>query len=386
MSNSKPPKLCLKPESLNKLREAGSRPHRLATTTSKSTGTTAELEAIAARIAVFNSRLRQTRSHRPPPLLTTLPSYASSKNSQTRTSVIGICMGEAGLISRVLGLRFGAAFTFAAASAGEETASRPDCSPRPHRGLSHRGRRPLHQGLRRSRQPGLQILLATHDEHRLPPRNRQRRLPRAAHRRRHRPLSTSSAISPSRAFPSPCPTSRPSCRTSSTLTRSRPKSVPSTPFSASLSPGEKTQALRLQHRRPGHHRPSRESASPSRAPKYSFSAPAAQPAPPSSACETRGAEVSILNRTPGHRRQARQASRRQSAQAQSQLAKSSFDAIINATPVGMAGDDWRPDPHRRNDFEAGLKTRYVFDMVYNPVETPLLQARPPARPSPSSPA
>ena len=25
------------------------------------------------------------------------------------------------------------------------------------------------------------------------------------------------------------------------------------------------------------------------------------------------------------------------------------------------------------DFQAGLKTRYVFDMVYNPVETPLLK-------------
>jgi 3-dehydroquinate dehydratase/shikimate dehydrogenase len=37
-------------------------------------------------------------------------------------NIIGICMGEAGVISRVLGLRAGSVFTFAATSAGEETA------------------------------------------------------------------------------------------------------------------------------------------------------------------------------------------------------------------------------------------------------------------------
>jgi len=36
-------------------------------------------------------------------------------------NIIGICMGDAGIISRVLGVRAGSAFTFAAASTGEET-------------------------------------------------------------------------------------------------------------------------------------------------------------------------------------------------------------------------------------------------------------------------
>ena len=36
--------------------------------------------------------------------------------------IVGVCMGDAGIISRVLGLRAGSTFTFAAASAGEETA------------------------------------------------------------------------------------------------------------------------------------------------------------------------------------------------------------------------------------------------------------------------
>ncbi len=37
------------------------------------------------------------------------------------SNIIGICMGDAGIISRVLGVRAGSAFTFAAATLGEET-------------------------------------------------------------------------------------------------------------------------------------------------------------------------------------------------------------------------------------------------------------------------
>jgi 3-dehydroquinate dehydratase / shikimate dehydrogenase len=40
---------------------------------------------------------------------------------EDHSNIIGICMGDAGIISRVLGLRAGSAFTFAAASIGEET-------------------------------------------------------------------------------------------------------------------------------------------------------------------------------------------------------------------------------------------------------------------------
>lgn len=39
-----------------------------------------------------------------------------------RHSLVGMCMGEQGIISRVLGVRAGSVFTFAAASAGDETA------------------------------------------------------------------------------------------------------------------------------------------------------------------------------------------------------------------------------------------------------------------------
>jgi 3-dehydroquinate dehydratase/shikimate dehydrogenase len=49
------------------------------------------------------------------------------------------------------------------------------------------------------------------------------------------------------------------------------------------------------------------------------------------------------------------------------LSKSSFDAIVNATPVGMAGNKAAPLLEARD-----LNTKLVFDLVYNPLETPLI--------------
>jgi len=50
----------------------------------------------------------------------TLMRFLERMNDQS--NIIGICMGDAGIISRVLGVRAGSAFTFAAATPGEETA------------------------------------------------------------------------------------------------------------------------------------------------------------------------------------------------------------------------------------------------------------------------
>ncbi len=52
----------------------------------------------------------------------TLMKFLERAEDETNSSVVGLCMGEPGIISRVLGLRAGSAFTFAAASQGEETA------------------------------------------------------------------------------------------------------------------------------------------------------------------------------------------------------------------------------------------------------------------------
>ena len=53
---------------------------------------------------------------------------------------------------------------------------------------------------------------------------------------------------------------------------------------------------------------------------------------------------------------------------QEQFAKGRYDVLINATPCGMAGNK-QPLPIAENELNAGL----VFDMVYNPLETPLLK-------------
>jgi len=80
----------------------------------------------------------------------------------------------------------------------------------------------------------------------------------------------------------------------------------------------------------------------------------------------RGAEVWILNRTSvkGQKR-ARQAKARTIKRAD--LRKVAFDVIINATPVGMGNTR---DCVLKDD---EIQARVVFDMVYDPVETHLLQ-------------
>ena len=80
-----------------------------------------------------------------------------------------------------------------------------------------------------------------------------------------------------------------------------------------------------------------------------------------------GAEVYVVNRT--HER-AVQLARKAKAHVirQSLLAKSQFTAIINTTPCGMTGTK-QELPLKPNEINASL----VFDMVYTPLDTPLLK-------------
>lgn len=79
----------------------------------------------------------------------------------------------------------------------------------------------------------------------------------------------------------------------------------------------------------------------------------------------RGAEVSILNRTPATAQKlARQAQAKTIRR--DDLKKLSFDVIINATPVGMSSSGSLLN-------EKELNARLIMDMVYNPVETKLLR-------------
>src|SRR5580698_4710846 len=80
----------------------------------------------------------------------------------------------------------------------------------------------------------------------------------------------------------------------------------------------------------------------------------------------RGSEVYILNRSLAPAKKlAHQAHARLVKRAD--LKKLAFDVIINATPVGMGNT--RETPLQDKE----INTRYVFDMVYDPVETRLLK-------------
>jgi 3-dehydroquinate dehydratase/shikimate dehydrogenase len=80
----------------------------------------------------------------------------------------------------------------------------------------------------------------------------------------------------------------------------------------------------------------------------------------------RGAEVYILNRSlEAAKKLARRAHARSVKRAD--LKKYAFDVIINATPVGMGNKNETPLQEKE------INARYVFDMIYDPVETRLLQ-------------
>jgi 3-dehydroquinate dehydratase / shikimate dehydrogenase len=81
----------------------------------------------------------------------------------------------------------------------------------------------------------------------------------------------------------------------------------------------------------------------------------------------KGAEVFVMNRTPeAAQKLARQAKAKSIKR--EQLAKTSFDVIINATPSGMHG----VKPHSILEAKE-INARIVFDLVYNPIDTPLIR-------------
>jgi 3-dehydroquinate dehydratase/shikimate dehydrogenase len=80
----------------------------------------------------------------------------------------------------------------------------------------------------------------------------------------------------------------------------------------------------------------------------------------------RGCEVYILNRSLGPAQNlARSAHARLMKRAD--LKKASFDVIINATPVGMGNSQESPLQEKE------INARFVFDMIYDPVDTRLVQ-------------
>jgi 3-dehydroquinate dehydratase / shikimate dehydrogenase len=80
----------------------------------------------------------------------------------------------------------------------------------------------------------------------------------------------------------------------------------------------------------------------------------------------RGAEVYVLNRTPAAAQKLARSARARTIK-RADLKRLSFDVIVNATPVGMGNT--RESPLKEEE----IKARYVFDMVYDPPETRFLK-------------
>ncbi len=81
----------------------------------------------------------------------------------------------------------------------------------------------------------------------------------------------------------------------------------------------------------------------------------------------KGADVFLFNRTP---ETAAKLAKQSGAKVikREAIPKTTFDVIINATPVGMAGQEAAQILGAED-----LKTTYVFDLVYNPADTPLIR-------------
>ena len=81
----------------------------------------------------------------------------------------------------------------------------------------------------------------------------------------------------------------------------------------------------------------------------------------------RSAEVYVFNRTPGPAQNLAKKARAKAVN-KMQLRKMAFDVIINATPVGMEGNR-DPLPISEQEFNA----KYFFEMVYTPAETKMVK-------------
>ncbi len=280
-------------------------------------------------------------------------------------NIIGICMGDAGIISRVLGLRAGSMFTFAAATAGEETgpgqiAARTlietyrieevDASTKVF-GVAgnpiNKSLSPLmmNAAFRRETVNAVYLALQTADVEDLVRLIREIPIGGVSVTMPHK-----QSILPHLEHTDPLSQKIGACNT---ILRAPDKKLYgfNTDVAGIVMPLEKRLVLK------GAKILVLGAGGTARAAVFGL--------------KDKGAEVFILNRTPETAAKlAKQAGAK--VLKREALAKSSFDVIVNATSVGMAGQKGA-QILTEADFKAGLKTQYIFDCVYNPVDTPLLK-------------
>ena len=291
----------------------------------------------------------------------TLMRFMERMEDRSNFSIVGICMGEAGIISRVLGLRAGSAFTFAAANAGEETApgqitartliedyriDQVDAATKVY-GVAGNPIRsslsPLMMNTAFRRETVNAVYLAL----------QATKVDDLFKLVREVPIQGLSVTMPLKEAVLPL------------LERTDP-------LSAKI--GAVNTILRAQDGKfygfntdvAGIVGPLERRLSLKGAKVLVLGAGGAARAAVFG-CRDKGAEVWILNRTPETAQKlARQAGAKTIKR--DAVAKTGFDIIINATPVGMAGQKGAPLLQPED-----ITARIVFDLVYNPIETPLLK-------------
>ncbi len=330
---------------------------------------TKDLDAVYARIKPFGPEFIKIV----PPARSlsdnlTLMKFLERVEDESNSSVVGICMGEPGIISRVLGLRAGSAFTFAAASLGEETApgqiaartlletyrvDQVDAATKVYGVAGNPIKSSLsplmmNTAFRRETVNAVYLGLQT---------SKAEDLFKLA---REVPIQGMSITMPLKQDVMPLleRTDALSAKIGAVNTILRAQDGKfygfNTDVAGIVAPLERRLSLKG-------------------AKVLVLGAGGAARAAVFGCCD-KGAEVYILNRTP---ETAQKLARQSGAKAikRDLVAKTQFDVIINATPVGMAGvakAGAKSVPV--SPLEAGeINARYVFDLVYNPIETPLLR-------------
>ena len=277
------------------------------------------------------------------------------------SNIIGVCMGEAGIISRVLGVRAGSAFTFAAATAGEETApgqiaartlvetyriEEVDAATKVYGVAGNPVRHSfsplmLNTAFRRETLNAVYLALQTTKMsdllklvHEIPIQGLSVTMPLKqevmAHLERTDPLSAKIGA----------------CNT---VLRAQDGKLYgfNTDVAGIVGPLERRMSLN------GAKVLVLGAGGTARAAVFGL--------------REKGADVFILNRTLETAQKLAKQSHSKTIKKEA-LPKTEFEVIVNATPVGMSGNKAAPL------LDAGdLRAKLVFDLVYNPVETPLLR-------------
>jgi 3-dehydroquinate dehydratase/shikimate dehydrogenase len=283
------------------------------------------------------------------------------EHMDNHSNIIGVCMGDAGIISRVLGVRAGSAFTFAAATAGEETApgqiaartlietyriDQVDAATKVY-GVAGNPIRSslspimLNTAFRRETVNAVYLALQATKiadllklVHEIPIQGLSVTMPLKqeimAHLEKTDPLSAKIGA----------------CNT---VLRAQDGKLYgfNTDVAGITGPIEKRMSLR------GAKALVLGAGGAARAAVFGL--------------RDKGADVFILNRTPETAQKLARQSGSKTIKKEA-LAKTPFDVIINATPIGMAGIKGAQLLEAKD-----LNTKLVFDLVYNPLETPLLR-------------